>query len=474
MSETERDLARSIAAGTAQSPTATSEFTWFALRWSGTDADGLAWREQFGEHVERPAVLTLTSQMCDRLAGLPLVFLHPPTGNLDSETFERSVVGTLAFGYVATPDGIEAPTGTELWAMCRVYDQDAIRALSSGELSTSPAVSFPPQAGNKTITLQDGSHVLREGLPDALSHLAIVTAGVWDRGAGPSGVRIDSTEGRTTMATATAEQPAQDIKDDAAGNIDRLLKHLDSKFDAMHKRMDAIEQGSKRSDLDFGSFSNHDAADPEREQWHREDAAQCARDDAEEATEREKMEKEGAAKQVAADKARAMRRDRVRARRDATQRRQDSAVLTTAQAAALRQQSADNADAQARADAVCGAWGERAPAPMSGETPLNYRVRLARHHQTHCTEPSFKALDLGALAATQPAAFDGIETKIYADSVAASANPIGPDDRLVARTRQLPGGHQVTEFFGRRTFIWHLKRPSMRGVAFLTPNSRTA
>jgi hypothetical protein len=38
---------------------------------------------------------------------------------------------------------------------------------------------------------------------------------------------------------------------------------------------------------------------------------------------------------------------------------------------------------------------------------------------------------LGALAAAQPLALDGVETRIYADSGTAAANPIGPGDRLV-------------------------------------------
>jgi hypothetical protein len=35
-------------------------------------------------------------------------------------------------------------------------------------------------------------------------------------------------------------------------------------------------------------------------------------------------------------------------------------------------------------------------------------------------------------------------------------------------------GRRVTEFFGRRTFIHHLERPSMRATAFLPPNHRAA
>ena len=276
MSETELDLARRIAAGTAQSPTATPEYTWFAMRWSGTDADGLAWRAQFNEHVQRPAEITLSPEMCERLAGVPLVALHPPKGALDSKTFEQSVIGTLAFGYVATPDGIEAPDGTELWAMTRVYSADAIVALKTGEWSTSPAVSFSPNAPNETIKLQDGSHVLLEKTPDALSHLACVPAAVWDRGAGPSGVRIDLTKEKPTMPTA--EQPAQDTRKDASPGIepDKTLAALNALADSvksLHSRLDFLEKG-KRADAQ---------ADPEREQWMREDSAACLRDDAEEA-----------------------------------------------------------------------------------------------------------------------------------------------------------------------------------------------
>ena len=225
-------------------------------------------------------------------------------------------------------------------------------------------------------------------------------------------------------------------------------------------------KGGKRAD-----------ADPERDEWMREDAAQCALDDETEAKERDKLTREfGQAEPVAADAARKARRDRVKARRDAAGRRMDSAALTTAEAARLREQAAANADAQARADSVAQSWGERAPAPMQGETPIAYRVRLLRHHQPHCTEPSFKDLDLGALAATAPLALDGVERRIYADSVAASANPIGPDDRLIQRTKIDPdSGHRITEFFGRKTFIHALKRPSMRATAFLIPGSnRTA
>ena len=203
----------------------------------------------------------------------------------------------------------------------------------------------------------------------------------------------------------------------------------------------------------------------------------CARDDAEEASERERLQASGEPEETAADKARGARKDRMKRRSDAMKaaRPFGSAALTAADAARSREETVANADVQARADAVAGAWGERAPPPMQSERTLAYRVRLARHHQQFCTEPNFKGLDLAALAATQPAAFDGIESRIYADSLAASANPMAEDDRLIQRTRVDPDtGHRVTTFHGRRTFIHHLKRPSMRATAFLVPGSNRA
>ena len=409
--------------------------------------------------------------MCGRIAGTPVVAVHPVGGNLDTASYVRTVIGAICFGYVAGADGILDPGGDELWCICRIGDGDAADAMATGQFSTSPAVVFAPDSGSEKLRLEDGTSILFEGRPAIVDHLAaVINAGVWDKGGTAElGIRVDSTKEQSDMPTA--EQPAQDLRKDANAGIepDKFLAALDAAIGKHMKpladRMDAIERAGKRADAE---------ADPEREQWMREDAAQCARDDAAENEEREKLERNGAAKEVAADAARKARRDRVQARKD-MQRRHDTAALTTAQAAAERDTHAKNLDVQARANSVAHAWGMAAPPPMQGEATLAYRVRLARHHQQYCTEPSFKTLDLGALAAVQPAALDGIERRIYANSLAASANPIGVDDRLIQRTRTNPDtGHRITEFHGRHTFIWGLKRPSMRATAFLVRNGRAA
>ena len=454
MSETETEIGWRIARGELPSPQRLPGFALFALRFSGT---GTAWREAHQEHVVRPPAEYLSPEMRSQIAGVPVVTLHPENGNLDSVTYAQTVIGAICFGYVAGADGILSDTGDELWCIARIGDDAAADAMATGQFSTSPAVVFAADSGNATLGLQDGTQILFEGRPAVIDHLAAgINAGVWDRGGPPTGIRTDSAQEQNM------DDPVQDNRTDAHPGIepDKLLTTLD----AISKRLDAIEKGGHRTN-----------DDPERAEWLREDSAACARDDAEEARETERLEREeGKSKEVAADAARKARRDRWQARKD-MQRRHDSVALTTAQAAAARETENANYDVQARADSVARAWGMTAPPPMQGEATLAYRVRLARHYQQYCTEPSFKSLDLGALAAVQPAAMDGIERKIYADSLAASANPVGEDDRLVRRTRTNPDtGHRITEFHGRRTFIWHLKRPSMRATAFMVPNNRAA
>ena len=100
---------------------------------------------------------------------------------------------------------------------------------------------------------------------------------------------------------------------EAAGNIDKVLKHLDGPTSA---------SASTR----WKNVGSHADADPEREEWMRDDAAMCARDDAEEARELDRLQREeGMAQPVAADAARTARRDRVKARKD--MQRRDSAPL---------------------------------------------------------------------------------------------------------------------------------------------------
>ena len=460
MSETETDLAWQIARGALPSPVRVGGFALFALRFSGT---GTAWREAHNEHVFRPAGEYLTPEMCARIAGVPVVTLHPKAGNLDTQTYAQTVIGAIMFGYIAGPDGIENPSGDELWCIARVSDADAAGAMATGELSTSPAVVFAADSGNERIALSDGSHVLIENRAAIIDHLAAcVGLGVWDRGSGPQGIRVDNQSESTMPDNSAANQGEM---------IDKLLKGLGDmgeRLDAMSKRMDAMapQQPAENDAAKRRADAAKARRDAEHAEWQREDAAACARDDAEEESEAERMANEGMAREVAADRAREMRRDKV------AKRRADARLIrTAADAERERKEEGERADAQARADAAASAWGERAPPAMSGEDTLSYRKRLLRRFQKH--SPTFRDADLGAVA--DAATLGGMETVIYADAVKASATPDFPDDELRYRTKVDPvTGHRITEGLGRRTFIHGLKRPSMRATAFLLPNGRAA
>jgi hypothetical protein len=74
--------------------------------------------------------------------------------------------------------------------------------------------------------------------------------------------------------------------------------------------------------------------------------------------------------------------------------------------------------AQSRADSVANYWGDKASAPVPGETPIAYRRRQLETLRQH--SPKFK----GKSFATLPAdALDMVEEQVYADAIAAAIDP---------------------------------------------------
>lgn len=468
MSETETEIGWRIARGELPSPQRLPGFAIFALRFSGT---GTAWRESLGEHVFRPPAEYLTNEMCARVAGVPVVAVHPDSGSLDTDSFVQTVIGSVCFGYIANSDGIQSSGGDELWCVARIGDEIAADAMATGQFSTSPAVVFAPDSGNEKMRLQDGTSILFENRPAIIDHLAaLIDAGVWDKGGsvGP-GVRTDSTSTKEKPAMTEQERAAKEREDKALRadeKIDKILSGLDS----VHKRLDALETGDKAADA---AKRRADAArarrDAEREAWHREDAAGCERDDAEESTEIGELMVKGQPEETAADSARQARRDRVKARKDAASGLRHGTPLQAAKDAAQeREEDHNKADAQKRADAVAAAFGERAPAPMMGEALLNYRKRLLRGFQRHSV---FKDANLDTIAADS-ATFANVEQAIYADAMKASATPDVPAGHRVARVRTTDSGHRITEWFGT-TIFKSLAAPTMRVQAFNTPQNRS-
>lgn len=408
---TELDIAWAVATGVASSPQRLPGFSLFALRFSGT---GTAWREAHQEHVFRPPEQYLTPEMCARIAGVPVVSLHPENGHLNSETYAQTVIGAIAFGYIASADGVQSEEGDELWCIARINDSDAADAMATGKLSTSPAVIFLPDSGNETIELDDDTHILCESKPAIIDHLAAcIDFGVWDRGGPAAGIRTDSETKEPTMdddekkaAEAAAAKVKADAEEKERADAEAPPAWAKSFMDAVSKRLDAVEKKDS-TDASGNVFPDSD-----------------------------EKPKPGPAKNVFAD---------AKARRDAEAKDETA-----------------KADAQERADSVASAFGESAPRPLSGETTIAYRARLAGRFQKHCKD--FADIKLSAIADAQ--LFNSIEGRIYADAMsAASRGPeVAPGQLREVVKVDRATGRRTTEFYGDPELCWgEFKSPARRG-----------
>lgn len=103
------------------------------------------------------------------------------------------------------------------------------------------------------------------------------------------------------------------------------------------------------------------------------------------------------------------------------------------------------ADCQARADSVYTAFGEKAPAPMMGESLMAYRKRLVTKVQAHSDR--FKGANLMAIA--DSATMDAIESAIYADALVVAQTPATiPAGVLMESVRTDATGRRINEFKG--------------------------
>ncbi|MBZ9504862.1 NUDIX domain-containing protein, partial [Escherichia coli] len=174
----ETDVAALIADGTLSSPQYFYNMWMFAIRVTGT---GVAWRSADQEMTFRNPDDYLTPEFLQRVAGVPLIWLHPEKRTLDSDEFSKRVIGTLTNAWVADKG--------EVWAVARVYDAEAAEIMATRQLSTSPTVKFSEVAQSIIV---DGQPLLVEPSPELLDHVAICEQGVWDKLLAPTGVKSDS------------------------------------------------------------------------------------------------------------------------------------------------------------------------------------------------------------------------------------------------------------------------------------------
>jgi hypothetical protein len=223
--------------------------------------------------------------------------------------------------------------------------------------------------------------------------------------------------------------------DDAAAGekLDRMLTGLHAKLDDCMTKMDAM---SNRMDaMEAGNTKNAGATGDGAQKRKEASAEQPTDDELPPQEDREGMREPGAARELVAD----------------SQRRHEHAM----------------ADAQARADAVAGEWGEQAPPPLSGEKLQAYRCRLLRRYQRFSKE--FKLADLDMIR--DQSVFDGVERSIYADARLASATPDAAPGQLRQKTRQV-GGHTINEFFGSPSVWMDQFAGNRRFVKMIDPKYR--
>lgn len=404
----ETDVAALIADGTLSSPQYFYNMWMFAIRVTGT---GVTWRSADQEMTFRNPDDYLTPEFLQRVAGVPLIWLHPEKRTLDSDEFSKRVIGTLTNAWVADKG--------EVWAVARVYDAEAAEIMATRQLSTSPTVKFSEVAQSIIV---DGQPLLVEPSPELLDHVAICEQGVWDKLLNPTGVKSDSIP---KEAEKMDEEKIVALINKA---IDARLAKADSEAADLKAKADA-EEAAKKEKADAEAKEAEEAK---------------AKADAEEKAAKEKADAE------AKEKADAEAAEKMAKEKADSQLRQEIAELRSRIPTELSDEERNEvAEAQVKADSVFSSFGKRAPIPLSGEKPMAYRRRLMIQLQEH--SPDFKAVDLSAIADSQ--LLSAAEKHIYADAQKAASLSVGPG-MLREIKRKDATGREISTFEGDPSVTW--------------------
>jgi hypothetical protein len=429
----ELDIAKRMAADELLSPQRFENIWLFDLRITGT---GTSYRAAHDEYVYRPPENFLTEEFRERCNGLPLIFEHPKKVILDTDEYRSRAIGTVILPYIA---------GDEVRGIAKVFDSDATQLMLTTHESTSPAVVFRDAGSTETVEV-DGKTVLIEGKPSYLDHLAICKMGVWDKGGEPSGVN-------------TGDPQMDEMEEQIPAWADSFMKSCADSFGKLNARIDSIENkgGNEMPTAPLADASgtaaeagaveaeHEHAAVRELEEAERAGAAERradANESPEEKEKREKEEKERADSAARAD-SQVAALTRQNAELQAELKRMNSALTTLTKPLSAADRDALST-AQLRADSVMQLFGDNASVPLHGESPIEYRRRLAAKLQKHSTE--MKGVKLEAL---EGAAFNAIEDRIYADAQSAALNPsAAPSGRLIPMVSRDEAGRQITRFAG--------------------------
>lgn len=405
----ETEVAALIADGTLSSPQFFINMWMFAIRVTGT---GVTWRSADQQMAFRNPDDYLTPEFLQRVAGVPLIWLHPEKNKLDSDEFAKRVIGTLTNSWVAD--------NGEVWAIARVYDAEAAEIMATRQLSTSPTVTYSET--QDSIIKIDGQPLLVEGSPVLLDHVAICEQGVWDKLLAPTGVKSDSI-------------PNEAEKMDE----EKIVALINQTLDARMAKADS-EEADRKAKADAEEAAKKEKADAEAKEA--EEAK--AKADAEEKAAKEKADAE------VKEKADAEEAERMAKEKADSQLRQEIADLRSRIPTELSDEERNEvADAQVKADSVFSCFGKRAPVPLSGEKPLAYRRRLMIQLQEH--SPDFKSVDLSSIA--DSALLSVAEKTIYADAQKSASLSVGPG-MLREIKRADATGRQISTFEGDPAATW--------------------
>jgi 8-oxo-dGTP pyrophosphatase MutT (NUDIX family) len=482
--DTELDVARLMAEGILPSPQPFANMHLLAIRITGT---GLAYRSSIEEHVWRDKSLYMNEDFLQRCNGLTVIMDHPESSILDSKEFKDRAIGSILLPYFHGDD--------EVWGIAKVYDANAMKEISEGDISTSPSVVFDERSGNRNLITESGDPLLIEGKPFLLDHIAIVTKrrgskGVWDKGGPATGVLLNNLE-------------VSDMTDMNQAKADAQGDKLDAILNAIHNisaRVDAMEKNLPQEPLThIAAGKNDDEAKHKVRSYVRGGDDAKKDDDDEEMMAADKKRKDDDDDKRMDDDEEDMRKDNMvehpghmkfsdKKRKDA----EGSDPKEHGPAGEIKPDDDDDcysdeekeemakkadeeemmmADAQAKADSIYSAFGKSASRPLQGEGLMAYRKRLLRGLQAH--SDSYKDINLRAIK--DKALLALAEKQIFADAVSAAArndSQIGGGN-LIAIEERDRAGRTITKFKGDvNSWLESFTVPAQRVVAFNTQNNR--
>lgn len=402
---TELSIMEAMRSGALSSPQKFGDVWLFDIRVTGT---GFAERSTGEIGFKSPADY-LTPEFLTRSQGLPVVWEHPETKLLTSDSFRNQIVGTSALPYVK---------GDEVWTIARIYDADAAQFMQEDQLSTSPAVSISKSA----IKMGD---ILVEGKPVYIDHIAICQNGVWDKGE-PDGVRLDSiTHEEKTMDEEKKE--GEGLREALSKMLEEHTSRIDAKFDEVHNRLDSMEAKKEEADDDDRADESLDPEEKEEVKEEIEEAhhvvadASCdeSMNKADDDDDDDRADSIAMLKRELAELKSSVKRERLRMAPPSIEETQKIAEATH------------------RADAVLMALGEtKSIRHIPGESEFSFRKRIAANLAKYSDR--FKKIDIGKIVDRE--LFAVTEEQILADAMSyAKAPPVVPGQVHMIEEKGLGG-----------------------------------